>query len=97
MLRRYGRTHKVRESNPDGSWLSDMGYVILWRDGREIREHIYLAEKAIGKPLPKGAEVHHMNGKQWDNHTPFNLVVCPNRDYHMLLHRRAKELGYESN
>lgn len=97
MLRRYGRTYKVREPNPDGKWFSDKGYVMMWYDGKEVREHVHLAEKALGKSLPKGAEVHHMNNKPWDNHTPLNLIVCPSRDYHMLLHRRAKELGYENN
>lgn len=96
MLRVYGRTYKIRERNPDG-WINDRGYVVLWRNGKEIAEHIYLAEKALGKPLPKGAEVHHVNKKPWDNYTAFNLVICPNREYHLLLHRRAKELGYEDN
>jgi hypothetical protein len=36
-----------------------------------------------------------MNGNPLDNDTPFNLVICPDQSYHMLLHKRAKE--YWSN
>lgn len=61
-------------------------------EGRRVYEHIYLAEKALGKPLPKGAIVHHMNENPADNFTPFNLVICPDQAYHLLLHRRAKAL-----
>lgn len=53
--------------------------------------HISIAEKALGRKLPKGAEVHH-----WDenkkNNDPENLVICPDHSYHMLLHARAKAL-----
>lgn len=55
-----------------------------------------LRQKALGKPLPKGAVVHHM-GKPWDNHDFGKLVICPDQAYHFLLHKRARELGYEDN
>jgi hypothetical protein len=50
----------------------------------------HVAVKALGKPLPLGAEVHHVNGDPTDNR-PANLVICQDRDYHALLHRKAKE------
>ena len=96
MWRVYGRTSRITREYGTGTINND-GYIIHTVDGKRIGEHVLVAERALGKPLPKGAIVHHVNGKPWDNFTPFNLVVCPNQDYHLLLHRRARELGYENN
>lgn len=74
--------------------LTDNGYIRHPMNGSTILEHRYLAEKALGRPLPPGVQVHHMNGDKTDNFTYFNLVICPDQAYHQLLHRRAKELGY---
>ncbi len=84
---RYGRTHTI-VNRGSGFTMNGAGYIMLWIDGVWKYEHIYLAEKALGKPLPKGAVVHHMNKKPWDNETPLNLIVCPDQAYHLLLHRR---------
>lgn len=47
-----------------------------------------IALKALGKPLPFNACIHHVNGKHWDNRN-CNLVICENNAYHMLLHSRT--------
>jgi hypothetical protein len=52
--------------------------------------HRRRAEKALGKPLPPGAEVHHADGSMRDD-AP--LVICQDRAYHMLLHKRMRERG----
>lgn len=70
------------------------GYRSIEHNGKARYEHIILAEKALGRPLPKGAEIHHLNGDRLDNRTPLNLVICPSRAYHALLHERTAALGF---
>ncbi len=71
--------------------LNGSGYFIFRdRKIKKIRyEHIVIAEKALGKPLPKGAEVHHVDGNRANN-DPRNLVICPNRAYHSLIEARTR-------
>ncbi len=49
-----------------------------------VYDHILLAEKAFGGPLPPKVEVHH--------HTKEQLVICQDRAYHKLLHMRQRAL-----
>lgn len=50
-----------------------------------------VAEKALGKSLPSGAEVHHVD-EDPTNNEPSNLVICESRSYHILLHQRTDAL-----
>lgn len=54
-----------------------------------VREHILIAERAFGKSLPLGAEVHHVDGRKRHN-VNANLVICQDHRFHMLLHARTK-------
>ena len=75
--------------NPNHPRASRKGYVL---------KHILIAEKALGKPLPTGAEIHHLDGDAANNNQT-NLVVCENRKYHALLHlrKRAIDEGHPAN
>lgn len=68
------------------------GYIVVRINGKNYFQHRLVVERAMGKLLPITAHVHHLNGIKYDNRQQ-NLVVCPNDEYHRLLHRRAKELG----
>ncbi len=49
--------------------------------------HRMRAEKALGKPLPFGAVVHHADGSK-NAYAP--LVICQDNPYHTSLHRRMR-------
>jgi hypothetical protein len=77
----------------------DSGHAHVWmpehpRASRQgyVREHILVAEKALGKPLPAAAIVHHVRPDESDNNDPSNLVICENQTYHLLLHARTRRL-----
>lgn len=41
--------------------------------------------------LPKGAQIHHVDCNPKNNENS-NLVICPNQEYHALLHIRTRAL-----
>jgi hypothetical protein len=59
-------------------------------------EYIAIAEKALGKPLPYNAVIHHLDGNR-SNAAKTNLVICENQGYHMLLHQRERALKQSGN
>jgi len=50
-----------------------------------LREYILLAEKTLGKSLPKKAVIHH--------HSENQLVICENQGYHLHIHARQRRLN----
>ena len=57
--------------------------------GRDWAQQIITA--ILKRPIPFGVEIHHVDGDNCNNkHT--NLVVCPNKTYHKLLHTRQNAL-----
>lgn len=76
--------------------VSQYGYVRVQKDKVKKVEHLRIAEKALGKPLPSGAVVHHANGDKADNRRG-NLVICPDQRYHLLLHTRMAAMEATGN
>lgn len=73
------RTRKVRDG-----WYKQMVH-----QGQMRLEHSVIAERALGKPMPVKAEVHHVDGNKHNN-APSNLVICQDHAYHLLLHARTR-------
>lgn len=86
---RTGDPAKLTKRPYGGGGPNDAGYWRIQVDGKSVRRHVHAAEKALGKKLPIGAKVHHVDEDR-QNDSKTNLVVCPNDAYHALLHQRAR-------
>lgn len=85
-VRLYG-SPLITKNRPPGEGYDALGYRGTQINGVKKFDHVRIAEAALGKPLPHGAVVHHADGSR-DNNINSNLVICPDRAYHNLLHAR---------
>lgn len=83
--KRNGDPLKRLRSPQGGGQTNHHGYRLLGNKS----EHKTIAERALGKPLPPKAQVHHVDENRANN-APTNLVICPNNAYHHLLHKRMR-------
>lgn len=74
------------------------GYVLVYqpehpraKSNGYVREHILVASRALGRPVPAKHPIHHVDD-DGTNNTPGNLVLCEDQGYHLLLHRRMRAL-----
>lgn len=74
-----------------GKGTVNHGYHLVQHGGIRRLTHVLVAGKALGKTLPNGSVVHHVNENKLDNRNE-NLVICPNRAYHLLIHQRMRAL-----
>ena len=72
-----GRVETYKPNHPNSNYK---GY---------LSEHVLIATKILGKPLPEGAVIHHINNNHYDNR-PCNLMICESFSYHQVLHEREK-------
>ena len=88
----HSRAAQVPVNAKAGLRKKDSGYLYIAYSGCPlIAVHILTAEKAVGRALEFPIEVHHINSQRDDNSNS-NLVVCPDRKYHQLLHIRSRAL-----
>lgn len=94
--------HKKGKQSPrwKGGKVQHGGYIAVYAPGHPrasagngfyVLEHVLIAEKALGRALPKKAEVHHADENK-SNNKPCNLVICQDAAYHRLLHLRTTAL-----
>lgn len=79
-----------------GRFVQRNGYVLVWEPDHPnaysygyVFEHVRVVASALGRPLCGTEEVHHVDENK-SNNANSNLVLCPDRAYHMLLHRRLR-------
>lgn len=56
-----------------------------------VFEHVLVAERALGKLLPRGVVVHHVDENPLNN-ANVNLAILPSQGYHVSLHARLRIL-----
>lgn len=78
----------------NGSGFMQEGYKAFRINGKVKLEHVLIVEAVIGHELPKGAQVHHIDGNRLNNSNS-NLLVCQSDSYHKLIHVRTQ--AYEAS
>lgn len=86
------------KSGPDSPrWNGGIGFVLggyvrinIGRNKRAL-EHREVIKRVIGKEIPRGAIPHHVDYNKSNNKNN-NLVLCNDRAYHNLIHRRTDAL-----
>lgn len=64
--------------------------------GNGKREHVVVAESVLGREMPLGAIVHHIDGNGRNN-AKSNLAIFPSESYHQLIHLRQRALEASGN
>ena len=72
-----------------GGCIKNNGYHAI--GGKKRFVHRLKAEGTLGRSLPNGVVIHHVNGSRASNENN-NLVICQDEGYHRLLHTRTRAL-----
>jgi len=86
-----------------GKTIHQLGYIQIYKPKNKnsqqngyMFEHVFNAEKALGKTIPQKAIVHHFDLNKANNKNN-NLVICQDDAYHRLLHQRVDSLKNSGN
>ena len=82
--RKYLPGHEPRKISDHGD-----GYLTVHDGEKHSLQHRVIVERVLKCKLPDSVEVHHVDGDRSHNWNS-NLVVCQDRAYHQLLHRRER-------
>lgn len=88
---RTGSFESSRRDRGTGT-ITTFGYIAIAKNGKKKQEHVLLVESVLGHELPTGTEIHHVDGDR-SNNANRNLVVCPSKAYHKMLHTRQDALA----
>ena len=102
---RYVHGHHIKGSNNphynNGKTYSKNDGILLTlpnhpnaRKNGTVLEHIVICSAVLGKPLPLKAIIHHWD-KNNSNNKSFNLLICQDQSFHMVIHMRQK--AYEQS
>lgn len=80
---RFGEEHPRWKG---GRYIDPYGYVYILVDGKYVREHRYVMEKFLGRPLRPEEVIHHKNGNRQDNRLE-NLQLYSEAKGHVKYHR----------
>jgi hypothetical protein len=69
-------SRRCAKIKPDGPSINAYGYVVFTKNGRAWKEHRYVMEQHLGRPLLPSEDVHHINGIKTDNRIE-NLMILP--------------------
>jgi hypothetical protein len=72
--KKYGDPLFLKVAEPGSGSVNGEGYRLISVSGRRIKEHRYVMEQMIGRPLHSYETVHHKNGNKLDNR-PENLEI----------------------
>ncbi len=75
------------------NYLDSAGYQPLHVDGKQLREHIYVMERHIGRKLNKNEAVHHIDFNKSNNDIK-NLFLFETNSLHKLYHGYIKTHDY---
>lgn len=102
-VKRGGGLYCSRKCFGPGRCVDGRGYILIKMPNHAranirgyVKEHLLVAEKINGGPLPKEAVVHHLNHKTDDNR-PGNLMICRDQAEHIEMHRRDRIISLGGN